>query len=176
MVAGGEADLAWLIVGNASSCGLPKSFWSCALAVATCVGSQSTHPRLQGKSPLEVISSHKPSISHLRPFGCVAFAHIDKALRRQTGQLGWEKRSGRVLRRLQLSCYIPARNKVVTTRHAPIATRTSSSIHCASIWYEKEMTHSRSVGIDAATRTESRSGAAARMRRQRAAKRRRRRR
>jgi hypothetical protein len=79
-VAGGEADLAWSIIGNASSCGLPKSFWSCALAVATCIGSQSTHPRLQGKSPLHVVSSHKPWIGHLRPLSCVAFAHVDESL------------------------------------------------------------------------------------------------
>ena len=61
--------------------GLPKSFWSYALSVATYVGNRTTHPRLGGKTAIEVVTGQKPTVDHLRLFGSVAFAHVDKVLR-----------------------------------------------------------------------------------------------
>lgn len=60
---------------------LPKLFWSFALSVATHVSNHTVHARLGNKSAYEVIMNKKPSVAHLRPFGAIGFAHIDKSTR-----------------------------------------------------------------------------------------------
>ncbi|SGY91401.1 BQ5605_C038g11663 [Microbotryum silenes-dioicae] len=49
--------------------GLPMQFWSDALAVVTFVLNRRPHPRIQGKTAIEVLLGKKPSLAHLQPFG-----------------------------------------------------------------------------------------------------------
>ncbi|SGY80018.1 BQ5605_C008g05285 [Microbotryum silenes-dioicae] len=61
--------------------GLPMRFWSDALAVATFVLNRRPHPRIQGKTAIEVLLGKKPSLAHLQPFGSRAFVHVPKERR-----------------------------------------------------------------------------------------------
>ncbi|SGY46610.1 BQ5605_C001g00452 [Microbotryum silenes-dioicae] len=61
--------------------GLPMRFWSDALAVATFVLNRRPHPRIQGKTAIEVLLGKKPSLAHLQPFGSTAFVHVPKERR-----------------------------------------------------------------------------------------------
>ncbi|SGZ27798.1 BQ5605_C026g10191 [Microbotryum silenes-dioicae] len=61
--------------------GLPMRFWSDALAVATFVLNHRPHPRIQGKTAIEVLLGKKPSLAHLQPFGSTAFVHVPKERR-----------------------------------------------------------------------------------------------
>ena len=64
--------------------GLPKTFW--AEAVATAVHVRNRVPTTAHKeptTPYEKWFGVKPNLSHLRVFGCVAYAHIPDELRRK---------------------------------------------------------------------------------------------
>ncbi|SCZ96816.1 BZ3500_MvSof-1268-A1-R1_Chr4-1g06749 [Microbotryum saponariae] len=61
--------------------GLPMRFWSDALAVATFVLNRRPHPRIQGKTAIEVLLGKKPNLAHLQPFGSTAFVHVPKERR-----------------------------------------------------------------------------------------------
>ena len=76
-----NGSLMALVKAMLQDSGLAKSFWSRALAVATYIGNRTPNARLEGKTPIEIVTGHKPSVGHLRPFGSVAFAHIDKSQR-----------------------------------------------------------------------------------------------
>jgi len=45
------------------------------------MGNRTPNARLEGETPIEVITRQKPSVGHPRPFGSVVFAHIDETLR-----------------------------------------------------------------------------------------------
>ncbi|SGY58245.1 BQ5605_C006g04354 [Microbotryum silenes-dioicae] len=55
--------------------GLPMCSWSDALAVATFILNRRPHPRIQGKTAIEVLLGKKPSLAHLQPFGSTVFVH-----------------------------------------------------------------------------------------------------
>ncbi|SGY20476.1 BQ5605_C016g08069 [Microbotryum silenes-dioicae] len=61
--------------------GLPMRFWSDALAVATFVLNRRPHPRISGKTAIEVLLGKKPNLTHLQPFGSTAFVHGPKERR-----------------------------------------------------------------------------------------------
>ncbi|SGY12188.1 BQ5605_C011g06418 [Microbotryum silenes-dioicae] len=61
--------------------GLPMRFWSDALAVATFVLNRRPHPRILGKTAIEVLLGKKPNLTHLQPFGSTAFVHVPKERR-----------------------------------------------------------------------------------------------
>ena len=52
---------------------LPEAFWAEAIATAAYLRNRCPTKQLQGQTPYEVWFGSKPSISHLRPFGCKAF-------------------------------------------------------------------------------------------------------
>jgi transposase InsO family protein len=60
---------------------LPKSFWALAVATAVYVSNRCPTVSLSSRTPFEVWSGYKPSIAHLRIFGCLAYAHIHKSRR-----------------------------------------------------------------------------------------------
>ncbi|SGY81854.1 BQ5605_C009g05530 [Microbotryum silenes-dioicae] len=64
--------------------GLPMRFWSDALAVATFVLNRRPHPRIQGKTAIEVLLGKKPSLAHLQPFGSTAFVHVPNVRERRS--------------------------------------------------------------------------------------------
>ena len=61
---------------------LPSSFWGEAIATAVYLLNRSTTKALQGMIPEEAFTGHRPSVSHLHVFGCIAYVHVPKAKRR----------------------------------------------------------------------------------------------
>ncbi|KAJ0735425.1 putative RNA-directed DNA polymerase [Helianthus annuus] len=60
---------------------LSRSYWAEAVACATYLLNRASTKSVPNKTPQEVWSGNKPSIGHLRVFGCVAYAHIPKQYR-----------------------------------------------------------------------------------------------
>ena len=57
---------------------LPKKFWAEAVSTAVYLKNRSPSKPLQGMTPYEAWHGNKPSVSHLRVFGCDAYAHIPR--------------------------------------------------------------------------------------------------
>ena len=55
---------------------MPKEFWAEAVQCAIYIQNRCPHARLNEKTPQEVWSGQKPSVSHLKMFGNVAYAHV----------------------------------------------------------------------------------------------------
>jgi hypothetical protein len=58
------------------SANLPKSFWADAILTSCYLINRLPSRILNNKSPMEILYSRKFSLSHLRVFGCVCYAHI----------------------------------------------------------------------------------------------------
>lgn len=65
---------------------LPDKFWAEAVHTAVHIMNRSPTVALSNTTPLEVWSGTKPSIKHLRVFGCIAMVHIPKVDRRKLGE------------------------------------------------------------------------------------------
>ncbi|KAF0687850.1 Aste57867_20462 [Aphanomyces stellatus] len=63
------------------ACGMDNRYWGEALSYVVYTENRSPTKALGGKTPFEALFGRKPNIDHLRPFGCTAFAFIDKAKR-----------------------------------------------------------------------------------------------
>ncbi|KAJ1530171.1 hypothetical protein ONE63_005102 [Megalurothrips usitatus] len=61
------------------TCGLDIKFWPLALSTAIYLKNISPTKAVQGMVPMEAWTGSKPHIGHLRVFGCLAYAHIDKS-------------------------------------------------------------------------------------------------
>lgn len=57
---------------------LPKGFWAEAVNTANNLLNIAPTKNLESKTPYEVWYGSKPSVSHLKVFGCIAFANIQK--------------------------------------------------------------------------------------------------
>ncbi|KAA0039326.1 copia-type polyprotein [Cucumis melo var. makuwa] len=55
---------------------MPKEFWAQAVECAVYLSNHSPTRSLWNKTPQQAWTGRKPSISHLRVFGCMAYAHI----------------------------------------------------------------------------------------------------
>ncbi|GLJ29753.1 hypothetical protein SUGI_0587340 [Cryptomeria japonica] len=64
-----------------SGAGLEQKFWAEAIATACYLINRSPTLSLVDKMPMEAWSGHKPSLRHLRVFGCEAYAHVPKEKR-----------------------------------------------------------------------------------------------
>ena len=62
---------------------LPKKFWGEAISTAVYVRNRSPTSALVGMTPYEALNGVKPDVKHLRSFGCVAYCHVSKELRRK---------------------------------------------------------------------------------------------
>jgi len=60
---------------------MSKEFWAEAVQCAIYVQNRCPHVKLNDKTPQETWSGQKPTISHLKVFGSVAYAHILDQLR-----------------------------------------------------------------------------------------------
>ena len=60
---------------------VPKRFWGDAVVTATYLINRTPKRVLMDATPYEVLNKTKPSIDHLRVFGCVCFALIPGELR-----------------------------------------------------------------------------------------------
>jgi hypothetical protein len=63
--------------------GLDQSFWSFAVINAVHVKNRRSTSALDGVTPYEAFYARKPSVSHLRVFGCVAYVFVPKAIRKK---------------------------------------------------------------------------------------------
>ena len=96
---------------------LPKQYWaeavSCAMYLLNCCPTRS----LQAVTPEEAWSGHKPSVTHLRVFGCVAYAKIPDARRTKL-----DDKSEKCIfvrygdRRIGYKLYNPITRKVIMSR------------------------------------------------------------
>jgi len=62
---------------------LPKCFWAEALSTMAYLRNRSPATFLGKKTPFEALYGNKPSIKHLRIFGCVCYSHIPKDERKK---------------------------------------------------------------------------------------------
>jgi hypothetical protein len=61
-----------------SGVGLGQEFWAEAVGIACYIVNQSPSSTLDDKTPHKVWTGKKPSLKHLRVFGCDAYVHIPK--------------------------------------------------------------------------------------------------
>ena len=61
--------------------GLGQEFWAEAVETACYLVNRSPSSALEDKTPHEVWTGKKPSLSHLRVFGCDAYVHVLKEKR-----------------------------------------------------------------------------------------------
>ena len=57
---------------------LGKSFWAEALSTAVYLRNRSPSPTFRDKTPYEILYKRKPSVAHLRVFGCLCYSHVAK--------------------------------------------------------------------------------------------------
>ena len=70
---------------------LPKEFWGEAVLTAAYLKNRSPHSALEGNvTPDEVWTGLKPSVSHLRIFGCQVGVHVPKESRRAADSKSWK--------------------------------------------------------------------------------------
>jgi transposase InsO family protein len=60
---------------------LPYEYWPLAVRYTVYTLNRLPTKSIDWKNPYEIWIKQKPNIAHLRPFGCTAFAHIEKSLR-----------------------------------------------------------------------------------------------
>jgi hypothetical protein len=65
--------------------GLPKKYWELAVSVAVYLKNRTPTRLVIANTPYEVWhgSERKPSLKHIRVFGCLAFVHIPKEKRKK---------------------------------------------------------------------------------------------
>ena len=61
-----------------SSVGLGQELWAEAVGIACYLVNRSPSSALDDKTPQEVWTSKKPSLTHLKVFGCDAYVHVPK--------------------------------------------------------------------------------------------------
>jgi transposase InsO family protein len=61
--------------------GLPSSFWGEAVTTAAYIRNRCPTKAVDGLTPYEGWHGKKPSVNHLRAFGCIAYAHIPEKQR-----------------------------------------------------------------------------------------------
>ena len=69
------------IIAMLSEAGLPSSFWGEALSTLVHVVNCCPTSELTNTNPFEAIYGHKPDVSHLRIWGCLAYVHVQKDMR-----------------------------------------------------------------------------------------------
>ncbi|CAJ2639943.1 unnamed protein product [Trifolium pratense] len=67
---------------------IPKEFWAEAVATAVYILNRCPRKSVREKTPEEAWSGRRPSIRHLRVFGCIAYAHVPDQLRKKLDDKG----------------------------------------------------------------------------------------
>lgn len=63
--------------------GLPNGYWAEAVSTAAYLRNRAATSALQDKTPFEMWYEKRPDVSHLRVFGCVAYAHVPDCERKK---------------------------------------------------------------------------------------------
>ena len=61
--------------------GLPRSFWGESVYTAVYLMNRCPTKALENQTPFEAWSGRKPSVNHLKVFGCICYAHVPKETR-----------------------------------------------------------------------------------------------
>ena len=82
----GQAERRNLTIMQVARCvlsesGLPDNYWPHAVRYAVDTSNLLPTKRLDWKTPFEFWQQQVPEVARMRPFGCIAWAHIDKAYR-----------------------------------------------------------------------------------------------
>lgn len=99
---------------------LPRRFWAEAVVYAAKIQNVFHSPRDKKRSRYEMMSGTKPSVSHFRTFGCLAWHHIPKELRKK---LDAKSEVGIVLNCMenkQFKLWIPSRRVSLIARDVKI--------------------------------------------------------
>lgn len=98
---------------------LPKTYWVEAVDCTVYLLNHCPTKSVKFNTPLEIWSSIKPSVSHLKVFGCIAYAHIPKQRRKKLDNRG-EKYifSGYERRTKAYKLYNPVTKKRSISRYA----------------------------------------------------------
>jgi len=67
---------------------MPKEFWAEAVATAVYILNRCPTKTVQEMTPEEAWSGRRPSIRHLRVFGCIAYAHVPDQIRKKLDDKG----------------------------------------------------------------------------------------
>ncbi|KAK2577746.1 hypothetical protein KPH14_012773, partial [Odynerus spinipes] len=104
------------------SSGLPQKFWAEAVTTAAYIKNRVGHSATQGVVPLTMWIDRKPSVKHLKIYGCLAYARIPDQGRRKLDDradecifVGYATQT----RGYRLWC--PRRQDVITTKHVRFA-------------------------------------------------------
>lgn len=96
---------------------LPNKFWAEAISTACYLQNRSAHSALGNKTPEEMWAGIKPSLKHIRTFGCDAYVHIPKEIRQKLDS------KSKVCKLLGYSettkgyrLFDPKSNKIITSR------------------------------------------------------------
>lgn len=93
---------------------LPKMFWEEALACFTYVWNRVC--RKSNKTPFELFSKNKPSVAHLKIFGCVAYVGVPKQLRKKLdNRVKKGVMMGYAYHTKGYRIYLPSESKIIET-------------------------------------------------------------
>ncbi|KAG7559383.1 Integrase catalytic core [Arabidopsis thaliana x Arabidopsis arenosa] len=95
---------------------VPKRFWSDAVVLACYLINRIPTKILQDSSPFEVLNKNKPSINHLRVFGCVCFVLIGEQRSKLDPKSVKGMFIGYSITQKGYKCYIPETKKVLVSR------------------------------------------------------------
>ncbi|KAG7556871.1 Integrase catalytic core [Arabidopsis suecica] len=95
---------------------VPKRFWSDAVVLACYLINRIPTKILQDSSPFEVLNKNKPSINHLRVFGCVCFVLIGEQRNKLEPKSVKGMFIGYSITKKGYKCYIPETKKVLVSR------------------------------------------------------------
>src|SRR5437773_9280371 len=97
--------------------GYPLELWGEAVLAACYLSNRLPSRALDGKTPFEAWFGYKPDVTHLRRWGCVAYAHIPKELRKKLDVkgyrgifVGYDNPNG------TYRIFDPATNKIISTK------------------------------------------------------------
>lgn len=71
---------------------LPLSFWAEAVYNAAYIQNKITTRTLENKTPLEAWNKKRPSVNHMRVFGCICYVHVPDHKRKK-----WNDKSKRAI-------------------------------------------------------------------------------
>ena len=60
---------------------MPQQFWPEAIATAVYTWNRLPNSAINNKTPYEHYYGEKPDLHHMRPFGCIVYAHVPQARR-----------------------------------------------------------------------------------------------
>lgn len=76
---------------------LPPKYWCDAVAAAVELGNFVPVTRNPGITPFEAFSKHRPDISHLRAYGCIAYMKIPTKSLSWGGKLAYQSRETQLI-------------------------------------------------------------------------------